>query len=290
MDAAPSMQPAPDTVAEALDAWLAACAAQGLRASSLRAYRVRVRVIRESLGGQALGDLAVEQLVQLAATRSALSGSTRHAELVAWQQWLDWLAGHRGAPVRRLEVKRPPIGERERLPTADETKGLLAAAGPEFHRIYRALRLTGARPGELVGATLADWDRARQLIVLRHHKTSGETGRSRRIAVTPRLAAILEESLAGATEPTTPLFRSPSGRAWTVPHLSRVYRQTRDRAGLPRDLCLYLTRAEHATQLVAKKDLATAAAALGHRSVNTTRRYARTTDEQLHAIQDLFEE
>src|SRR4029077_4533328 len=46
---------------------------------------------------------------------------------------------------RKLE--KPPMGRRERIPTAEEIAALLAHAPPAFRLIYRALSQCGARPG-----------------------------------------------------------------------------------------------------------------------------------------------
>ena len=64
----------------------------------------------------------------------------------------------------------------------------------------------------------------------------------------------------------------------------------RRRAGLSEDLCVYLARHEHATKICDKLGIKAAADALGHTSLETTKRYVKTDDDKLRRIQDAFEE
>lgn len=59
---------------------------------------------------------------------------------------------------------------------------------------------------------------------------------------------------------------------------------------LPKDLVLYLTRHEHASQICEKLGIHAAAEALGHASLQTTKRYVKTNPEALRRNQDAFED
>src|SRR5262249_44857514 len=140
------------------------------------------------------------------------------------------------------KLEKPRVGQRDRLPTTDETAAILSRASPEFRLIYLALRQCGARPGELCRATIGDIDRTANAIVLHEHKTARKTGRLRRIPVGQKLGEMIRQAI--GKRQAGPIFLSPAGKAWTVPNLSRTYSRLRDLAGLPRDLVLYLARHE----------------------------------------------
>jgi len=188
------------------------------------------------------------------------------------------------------KLKKPGGRKRELLPTPEETARLLVHSRPDFSILYRALRLTGARPGELCKALITDIDRRAGEIVLHDHKTAGKTGAPRRIAIGhPTLQELLQTAIADRTE--GPIFLDRQGRAWTTARLSASYRRARIKAGLQRGLVLYLARHEHATQIYkATGDLKATADALGHRQLSTTMRYTRIDGETLKKNQKLFDE
>jgi site-specific recombinase XerD len=86
-----------------------------------------------------------------------------------------------------------------------------------------------------------------------------------------------------------PIFLSPSGKAWSVPNLSRSYSRLRDMAGLPRDLVLYLARHECGTKICREKGIEYARRLLGHANISTTQRYMHLDDRELADAQDLVE-
>ena len=86
-----------------------------------------------------------------------------------------------------------------------------------------------------------------------------------------------------------PVFLSPTGKAWTVPNLSRTYARLRDEAGLPRDLVLYLARHECGTKICREKGIEFARRLLGHAHISTTQRYMHLDDRELADAQDLVE-
>lgn len=215
-----------------------------------------------------------------------LSNSTQRHNIVALAQ-LQQFAIDQGILKDPIftKLKKPPVGQRNRLPTDAETAALLKSAGPEFKTIYSALRQCGARPGELCRATIADLDRTEgdAKIILAKHKTAKKTGRPRVIPIGGKLLALILGSIGDRTE--GPIFISPRGTAWQVNNLSATYRKLRDKAGLPKDLVLYLARHECGTRL-ARLNLKIAQDTLGHTSITTTQRYIHLQNSELAKAQD----
>jgi integrase len=208
----------------------------------------------------------------LAKAGAGMSDSTRHHDVVALQRLQKFALEHKiiEKPVFG-KLDKPRVGRRDRVPTAAETEAILAKASPSFCVIYSALRQCGARPGELCRATIADVDRLNGVITLKEHKTARKTGQARRISIGRKLGALLDRAIGTRTE--GPVFLSPTGRAWTVPNLSRTYSRLRDDAGLPRELVLYLARHECGTKVCRQKGIEFARRLLGHANISTTQRY-----------------
>jgi integrase len=266
-------------------------------------YQSRLRSLAAELGPHELSALTREMIEDWLAKAGRFpdgklkAPDTRRATAIAFCQLQAWAVdhGHLAAPIV-AKIEKPSGRERERIPTPEETRRLLEKASPAFALAYRALRQCGARPNELCRAQIADWKRpapqdanivSHGVIELREHKTAEKTGRSRKIAVGARMAELLREAIGDRQE--GPIFLSPSGRPWTPQRLSTIYRKLRNAAGLPRDLCLYLARHEHGTQITRKLGIYKAKIALGHTNINTTQRYAHATDEERAADQDAFE-
>jgi hypothetical protein len=148
-------------------------------------YRTRLKKFREQYNGRALGTLTPLEIDEhLALAGAGLSDSTRHHNCVALERLQKFALEHKllDQPVFG-KLEKPRVGQRDRVPTADETAAILALSSPEFRLIYSALRQCGARPGELCRATIADIDRTGNVIVLQEHKTFRKTGKPRRIPI-----------------------------------------------------------------------------------------------------------
>jgi integrase len=217
-----------------------------------------------------------------------MSDSTRHHNAVALGRLQKFAVEHEllKKPVFG-KLKKPRVGQRDRVPTAAETDAILTRASSEFRMIYLALRQCGARPGELCRATIADIDRNANAIVLREHKTARKTGKPRRIAIGRKLGELLDQAIGTRTQ--GPIFLSPAGKPWKVGNRSRTYSRLRDLAGLPRDLVLYLARHECGTKVCREKGIEYARRLLGHANISTTQRYMRLDDRELAEAQDLVE-
>jgi integrase len=214
-----------------------------------------------------------------------MSDSTRHHNAVALERLQKFALEHQllAQPIFG-KLEKPRTGQRDRIPTADETAAILAQASPEFRLIYLALRQCGARPGELCRAMIADIDRTTNAIVLREHKTAGKTGKPRRIPIGRKLGELLTQAI--GDRQAGPIFLSPAGKAWSVPNLSRSYSRLRDLAGLPRDLVLYLARHE---KICREKGIEYARRLRGHTNISTTQRYLHLDERELAEAQDVIE-
>lgn len=182
------------------------------------------------------------------------------------------------------KLPKPAGRKRERLPTDDEIKIILQHSSPEFARIYRAYLTTAARPYELAAATFEHWHRDRKMIVLPHSKTSEKTGRDCKIPVGDVMAGLLLEATAGRTSGA--LFLSPRGQPWTSAGLTQTFTRIRNKAGLSRELVLYLARHKAASVMCKAKGIHATKEALNHASIVTTQRYVHTEDSELINNQD----
>jgi integrase len=265
---------------------------QDKKPATLRFYQQRLKPFVAEFGERPFASLtladATGYLLQhgLRPDGKPLSGSTKRHNAVALER-LQQYAIDIGLIEKPLfkKLPKPRIGRRDRLPTDEETAALLKNAKPEFRLIYPALRQSGARPGELCRATIADYDATEGAIVLADHKTAGKSGRPRVIPVGKKLRELLQQAIAGRTE--GPIFRSRTGKPWTVANLSATYRALRNKAGLAKDLCLYLTRHEAGSRICREKDVEAAARILGHSSTSTTSRYVKLNLKELQKYQDL---
>ena len=212
---------------------------------------------------------------------------TIRSTIVTFERFQKWAVENKlvAQPITTGKMEKPRGRLRERIPTEAEVAAILKIAPKPFVLIYQGLRQCGARPNELCRATVAHWDQVNGQIVLTEHKTAKKTGKPRVICVGERFAEILRESL--GTRTAGPLFVTEKGKAWTPARLSDMYRTLRNKAGLPGDLVLYLTRHEHATKLCqAGVNLFEVAQGLGHVDTKTTQRYLHTTPERLRNNQD----
>lgn len=280
---------------------LAASVAQFLSALLTfdRLQPATVRTYRSGLAGLVSrhGELEVALLERALVTTWLLevnqgkAPDTVRLTLVAWERWQAWAvtAGHLPAPL--LPKQRKPSGrQRTALPSKEQLRTLVAHAPADWLLLFRALRLTGARPGELCRATIADLTRDRGSIVLQEHKTARKTGQAREIALGhSALPDILATAIGERTE--GPIFLRSGGSPWTPPAFCGVFRRLRKAAGLPDDLIPYLLRHEHGTEMYRKtRDILGTAKLMGHKKVTMTERYVRVDLGQLQRDQRLFDE
>jgi len=275
-------------IPELTEKFLAHCA-RNRAPATLAFYRSRLKLFCERFNERELGTLTPLEIDEhLALAGAGMSDSTRHHNVVAVERLQKFALEHRllDMPVFG-KLEKPRIGQRDRLPTADETAAILTRSSPEFRLIYSALRQCGARPGELCRATIADIDRTANAIVLKDHKTARKTGKPRRIPIGQKLAELIRQAI--GDRQAGPIFLSPGRKGWSVQNLSRTYSRMRDQAGLPRDLVLYLARHECGTKICREKGIEYARRLLGHANISTTQRYMHLDEKELADAQDLVE-
>lgn len=148
-------------------------------------------------------------------------------------------------PIRKAE--KPSAQSRgEEAVISQELHGkILAASNAWLRPIVVCLEATGCRPGELVDATAAHFDPARNALVYKakkkEHKTS-RTGKDRVILLTGEALKIVRELV--GKYPTGPLFRTRCPKqvgehagqcwGWDVDELSATFRGLRRRVGCPK--------------------------------------------------------
>lgn len=264
--------------------------------NTVRFYRQRLARFRERFGKRRFASLkGLEIDEHLHAAGQGQSNSTKRHNAVALTSLQAFALENKLLPKEKRifdKLEKPAMGKRERVPTAEEIEKLLAAAGkdPAFCLLYRCLCRCGARPGELVGAQISDidWNPEAPAITREEHKTARKTGRPRVIPIGNKLAPLLREAIGERTE--GPIFLDGKGRPWSSSALSAAHRRYRDKAGLDKEIVLYLARHRFGTELIrAGEDIKTVADLMGHASITTTQRYVHRDVRELRGKQDLID-
>jgi len=296
------------TVAELIDAFFLDRQRAGVRESSLGVYRTRLKTLRETLGNREFKSLTRSELLawidqeshwpddyRIEAKQNQRKRPDTIRMILTVAAMLQNFALDReviDAPILKpKDLRKPKSRRRERLATPEETKQILAAASPAFRLIYQALRRTGARPNELVGANIEQIvsNGERRTLLIAHHKTSGKDGRLRKIPISRAVAEYFDAAIGDRTQ--GPIFLNSKGERWKREQLTTTFRRIRRRLGLDESLALYATRHEFGSAMTRKRGLLAAKEALGHSSVQTTEIYAHMNDDELHDCQaDLFDE
>lgn len=269
-----------------LDAFLADVA-QRSKPATAGYYRSRSKWIRDALGELSWPELTTQRvlcaldLANRRADQQRKAPDTIRGNITAWEQFQTWAVetGRIERPLFDKPLPKPAGRQRSRLPSADEIQRLLAAGDEDFRSIYRALLLTGARPGELCRAQVSDFRPADGVIELADHKTATKTKRPRLIPIGKACRRVVEAAMAGRSD--GPIFLRGCGLPWQPAALSQVFRRLRVKLGITQDLVLYSTRHKFATELCHAQGIEAAAAVLGHAGLQTIRRYVHHDNEQL---------
>ncbi|MDE2103068.1 MAG: site-specific integrase [Patescibacteria group bacterium] len=260
---------------------------------TVRFYRSRLRLFAAKFGKRPVGKLTpleIDEFLELAgrnADGQPLSSTTCRHNAVALTTLQSFALEHEliAKPWFR-KLKKPRARRRERIPEPEEIAALLKHANPAFRLIYTALAQSGARPGELCAATIADVIRdERPRIELAKHKTAAKTGKPRIIPLGGHFLATVIAAI--GDRQAGPIFLSEQGKGWNVNNLSSMHRKLRDAAGLPRDLVLYLARHRFATEcLRAGVSLNDVSLLMGHADIKTTQIYLHRDATEAAAGQD----
>jgi len=276
------------TITELYDAFIAAGKREERSAKTIRFYQSRLKRFLAEFGARDIASIKSLELKKfLDQVGQGMSDSTKHHNAVAITSLHSFALAEELIEKRWFlkSLPKPPMGRRERIPTAEEIGRLLEHASPEFRLIYTALAQCGARPGELCKATIADVDWSKRRIVLLEHKTAKKTGRPRIIALGRELEKLVLSAIGDRTVGN--IFLAANGRGWEVEALSAMHRRLRDAAGLDRSIVLYSVRHRFGTEMVRrKKPLKDIAEMMGHAKTSTTELYTHIDVTELAGDQD----
>jgi integrase len=155
------------------------------------------------------------------------SPGTKKLALERLNRALNWSVQQGRIPVNpiRGRIEMPQAGRRgqEYVLPEEFLEIILKGCHAPMRAYLRALRDTGARPGEIAAAEAQHYDPRLRAFVFRWdaktgfvHKTTAKTRRDRVIHLTDDLAAMVEGLI--AKYPTGPLFRNSRGKPYTPEH------------------------------------------------------------------------
>ena len=274
------------TLSELIDAFLA-WNERHRKPPTVNFYRQRLRLFRKKFGSRRISSLKSLEIDEyLSVAGQGMSDSTKHHNAVALTSLQNFARREKLMKEKWFEhLDKPRIGRRERIPSGEEIQLLLEKARPDFRSIYVGLCQSGARPGELCRAAIADVDWAKGAIVLREHKTAGKTGKPRVISIGKEFEATLRAAIGDRLGGR--VFLTHRGNPWTVDGLSGTFRRLRDAAGIDKALKLYSARHRYGTELIrAGVPIADVALLMGHENVATTQIYVHRDATELRASVD----
>jgi integrase len=137
-------------------------------------------------------------------------------------------------PVNPIQgIRKPHVRSRgqDALATPEEHVLMMANATPALRDVLFALHESGARPGEVLSVTAADFHAEQNVWILAKHKTAGKTGKPRIIFLTPPLVTLCRTLV--ERYPTGALFRTSTGKPWCHGcYLAEQVRKLRKRLGI----------------------------------------------------------
>ena len=248
-----------------------------------RSYRrftvLRMGVLLPFFRGKRLQDLTPWVIEKYKAQRRhEVKPATVNRELAVLSSMLskaiewDHLREHpmKGGRVKRFQEENHP----ERILSDEEEPRLLSAASARLRPVIILALDTGARLGELLSLTPAHVDLRQREI----HLLQTKSGKARRVPLTDRACAVLEELVREAKD-GEPLCGAARGeRPWW---LINAFERACSSAGI-RGLRFHDLRHTFATRLVTNSvDLATVQKLLGHADIRMTLRYAHPTSRDM---------
>lgn len=287
--AAPQAAPAL-TVAEAVERYLEARTAEGMKAVYDARSRARVHIL-PNLGPARVADLTLDKLRRwrdgmVTAPKRLRTG--RHAEtintmsvdvtdpealrrrrdtanrtLTLLKAALNWSFQHQltenDRAWRLLKPFRDTGAARVRFLDTAEQQRLLNACEGAIRDLVAAALMTGARFGELARLSVRDFDRVNGTVFVERSKN----GRARHIPLTAGGAALFER-LAVGRDPGAPLLRGHGGEEWKPAQYQLKLKEAVKRAKLE-SITLHELRHSYASAMVRNgAPLIVVAEALGH--------------------------
>ncbi|GIE39577.1 tyrosine recombinase XerC [Actinoplanes lobatus] len=245
-----------------VDGWLTWCAGRDL--DPLHASFLDVNAYARELEARPLAPASVAR---------KLSGLS---------SWYDFLVKLRAVPANPVGGADRPQVDRDHPSTVGlapaEVDALLAAAGRagrRTHAMITVLADLGLRVGELVGLNLDDLGHERGHRTVRF---TGKGGKARRRAVTPAVAAALDDYLAERGSAPGPLFVTSTGSRVDRHAIFRLVRRLAGEAGIASADRLSPHSLRHSFAITARAEgvpLEDVQDAMGHADPRTTRRYDR---------------
>jgi integrase len=156
------------------------------------------------------------------------------------------VSDHRVSADRQIEwasVKRQKDTGRRRDLFLDlrQRRKLLDKVQGATRDLIEAAALTGARAGELIGATRRQFDARTASMTLQ-----GKAG-TRTVPLSPAALALFKR-LARSKLPDAPLLTRDDGKPWSHSDWDALVREAAERAKLPKGVCLYTLRHSFITQ------------------------------------------
>ncbi|KVQ61026.1 tyrosine-type recombinase/integrase [Burkholderia territorii] len=117
---------------------------------------------------------------------------------------------------------------------ADERNTLLDAMPDDLRTFAKALLLTGARPGELMKANIADYDRVSGMLTVINNKgkQTDASKRTREVMLSNPARELFEQAI-GARKLGPIFIRADDSKRWTALNYAKSFRQARKDAKLP---------------------------------------------------------
>jgi integrase len=157
-------------VKQASENWIKSVAVEGREASTLAQYRQHAKHINDRIGNMKLANLTTPQLNMFRDDLLTAMSRAMGRKVMSSLKSLLKDAQRRGTVAQNvaLAVKRIDKDKRSEqklkigidIPTADEIKAILAAAGPRVRPLLHAAIFTGLRSSELRGLRWSETRRA----------------------------------------------------------------------------------------------------------------------------------
>lgn len=278
--------PAPPTIADVLDWWLAVREAEPqLRPKTKEAYRLAATWLVRAIG-QELAASATSETLRRVALDSGLAPLTARWRLGVLMQALHWAEAEAiivAAPKMPPRLIKATRARKRATPTRAEIAEVIARLPDDWVKLAaRVLAATGMRPGELASAKVSAWDGARLHVV-------GKTG-PRVVPVLGAVASALTSWVQGRGPDEYLLGVLP---LTTTSRLNLCLHEAGAALGMPHLTAYGFRRAAVRALLKAGVDVRTAADVMGHSPAVMLAVYAESDDadrEQAMARAGLGEE